>query len=288
MPKIEANNLKFHYWRSGHGPDLVLVHGLGGNLAGWHLGIAPEFQQDYRVLTYDLRGHGRSDAPPAGYTTGDMVQDLRALLDAFDIEKAILLGHSWGGDIVLHFAQLHPERVSELIVVEGSLLAPLASVYRRPEWGGWPHATAALEQLLGRPIPEEHRYDLDYLLRQLIEVPIMFGPAQGRPRDEEVIFRVLDVLRPMWEGRDDAGNMALESLSKVEHPTLLVYDSNTAYPEAHRELSERLPVSSSVILPPGDFKHFSPLEHAELIVSSVRTFLGEQRAGLLSASRTSS
>jgi pimeloyl-ACP methyl ester carboxylesterase len=285
VPKIEVNNLEFHCWQFGHGPDVVLVHGLGGNLAGWHLGIVPELQQEYRVLTYDLRGHGRSDVPPTGYTTGDMVIDLCGILDALDIEKAAFVGHSWGADIVLHLASLHPARVSELVVVEGALLAPLASVYRSPEWEGWPYASATLERLLGRPVPDAHRCDLEYLLRQLIEIPIVYGPARGRPRDEELVFRVLDVLRPMWEGREAEGNMPLESLSGIEHPTLLVYESNTAYPEAHRELSERLVASTSVILPPGDFKHFSTLEHPEHVASAIQTFLREQWAGRLDASR---
>src|SRR3954467_7832901 len=111
MPHIQANNRSFHYWQSGQGPDIVLVHGLGGNLAGWHLGVVPELQLHYRVLTYDLRGHGRSDAAP-GYTTADMVQDLVGLLDALEIHTAAVVGHSWGGDIALHLAQLHPDRVS--------------------------------------------------------------------------------------------------------------------------------------------------------------------------------
>jgi pimeloyl-ACP methyl ester carboxylesterase len=274
VPKIEANNLKLHFWRSGQGPDLVLVHGLGGNLAGWHLNMAPALQQEYRVLTYDLRGHGRSDAPPAGYTTGDMAQDLAGLLDALDIEKTALVGHSWGADIILHFALLYPGRVSALVVVEGGLLAPLAPSYRSPEWNGWPYVTGTIEALLGRPVPEGNRCDLDYLIRQLIEIPIQYGPSRGRPRDEEIVFRVLDVLRPMWEGREADGNMGLESVARIPHPTLLVYEADSVFLEAHRELSDRLPASSSVILPgAGTLKHFTSLEHPDLIVSSTRAFL---------------
>ena len=111
MPKITANQLDFHYWQSGQGEDLVLIHGLGGNLAGWHLDLVPELQRDYRVTTYDLRGHGRTDAPEAGYTTRDMVEDLSGLLDVLGIESASLFGNSWGADIALHFALLHSERV---------------------------------------------------------------------------------------------------------------------------------------------------------------------------------
>jgi pimeloyl-ACP methyl ester carboxylesterase len=282
VPKIEANNLEFHYWVSGQGPDLVLVHGLGGNLAAWHLTMVPELQREYRVLTYDLRGHGRSDALPAGYATGDMVQDLRAILDGLGIEKAAFVGHSWGADIVLHFALLNPERVSELVLVEGALLAPLASVYRRRDWDGWAYVTETIETLSGRPIPEENRCDLEYLLRRLIEIPILYGPAQGRLRDEEIVFRVLDILRPMWEGREAEGNMGLDSLSKIEHPTLLICESNSVFLEAHRELSERLPASSSTIVPGAKLKHFSSLEHPELVLNNILNFLRERR-GLLDA-----
>lgn len=272
MPKITVNNLSLHYWQSGKGRDVVLVHGLGGNLAGWHLGVVPELQLQYRVLTYDLRGHGRSDTAP-GYTTADMVQDLVGLLDALEIHDAAFVGHSWGGDIVLHLAELHPDRVSEIVVIEGALLAPLAPIYRNPDWEGWPYASATIESLLGRPIPEEHRCDLEYLVKTLIEIPIIYGPAQGRQRNEDLVFRVLDVLRPMWEGREADGNMSLESLSRIDQPTLLLYESNSAYGEAQRELSKRLPASDSVALPTGDFKHFSTLEHPEHIVTNVLDFL---------------
>jgi pimeloyl-ACP methyl ester carboxylesterase len=288
VPKIEANNLTFHYWASGRGSDLVLVHGLGGNLAGWHLTLVPELQREFRVLTYDLRGHGRSDAPPSGYTTADMAHDLRAVLDALGIEKAALVGHSWGGDIVLHFALLHPERAGDLVVVEGALLAPLAPVYRRPDWSGWQYVAGTIEHLLGRPIAEQHRHDLDFLLKQLIEIPILFGPTQGRPRDQELIFRVLEIMRPMWDGREADGNMSLESLSRIGQRTLLLYESNSVALEACRELGQRLPAAVSVTLPPGRLKHFTSLEHPDLVLSSIRTFLNERRASVPAASHATS
>jgi pimeloyl-ACP methyl ester carboxylesterase len=288
VPRIEANNLTFHYWQSGQGPDIVLVHGLGGNLAGWHLSVVPELQREYRVLTYDLRGHGRSDAPPVGYTTGDMVQDLRGILDGLGIQKMTLVGHSWGADIVLHFALLYPERVSELVIVEGALLAPLAPLYRRSDWEGWAYVTTTIEQLLGRPIPDENRCNLEYLLRQLIEIPIQYGPSQGKLRDEEVIFRVIDIVRPVWEGQTVDGNMPLESMSKIPHQTLLLYEANSAFLEAHQELNERLPASTSVILPGGKLKHFTSLEHPELILSNMKKFLAEQRAGSLDSTEVAS
>ncbi len=64
MPKATlTSGLRLHYQQVGEGPDLVMVHGLTGNLAVWHLRIVPELADRYRVLTYDLRGHGHSDVP---------------------------------------------------------------------------------------------------------------------------------------------------------------------------------------------------------------------------------
>ena len=94
MPMIEANGVNFHYLQAGSGPPLVMLHGLSGNLAVWHLGMVPLLQDSFRITTYDLRGHGKSSVPPSGYSTRDMAQDLVALMDALEIETADLLGHT--------------------------------------------------------------------------------------------------------------------------------------------------------------------------------------------------
>jgi pimeloyl-ACP methyl ester carboxylesterase len=273
MPKIRVDGLNLHYWQSGEGPDLVLVHGLGGNLAGWHLTMVPELQQHYRVTTYDLRGHGRSDAPRTGYTTGDMAEDLRGLMDALGIESARLAGHSWGGDVVLHFALLHPHRVSQIVVMEAALLAPLAELYRREDWEGWPYVIHTLERLLGMKIPEDRRYDIEYLLRLVIEVPIVYGPAQGRPREEETVLRVLEVLMPVWNGKDASGELDLSLLDRIDQPTLLLSEANTVCRAASELLRDRLPRCTSAVLPGGRFKHFSGLEHPDLVLQHMKAFL---------------
>ena len=71
MPMIEANGVNFHYLQAGSGPPLVMLHGLSGNLAVWHLGMVPLLQDSFRITTYDLRGHGKSSVPPSGYSTRD-------------------------------------------------------------------------------------------------------------------------------------------------------------------------------------------------------------------------
>ena len=64
------------------------------------------------MLTYDLRGHGYSDTPPAGYTPDAMAGDLLGLLDALEIERPVVAGHSYGADIALYFALRAPRAAS--------------------------------------------------------------------------------------------------------------------------------------------------------------------------------
>src|SRR5262249_45932567 len=108
MPHIQTNGVELHYLQMGEGPDLVMLHGISGNLAVWPLRMVPLLQQHFRVTTYDLRGHGNSSMPPSGYTTRDMAHDLGGLLDELEIEQADIVGHSFGADVAMHFTLLQP------------------------------------------------------------------------------------------------------------------------------------------------------------------------------------
>lgn len=129
----------------GQGPD-VLLHGLTGNLASWHLGVVPLLQEHYRLLTYDLRGHGYSDCPSSAYTIADMAQDLQELLDALAIPQAALVGHSYGADAALSFALLHAQRVTQLVAAEPALPA-IIQLHRDRTWAAWEMLSQALAEL---------------------------------------------------------------------------------------------------------------------------------------------
>ena len=90
MGNVIVNGVDLHYWTVGEGPDIVMLHGLGGNLAIWHMHVVPLLRERYRLTTFDMRGHGRSGMPPTGYTTRDIAEDVRCLMDELGIEKAHL------------------------------------------------------------------------------------------------------------------------------------------------------------------------------------------------------
>src|SRR5436309_1495995 len=98
------------YVEAGAGDPLVLVMGFGGDHLAWGLQI-PAFAAKYRVVAFDNRGVGQSDAPDAPYTTPMMADDTVGLMDALGIARAHVCGVSMGGMIAQEIALRHPERV---------------------------------------------------------------------------------------------------------------------------------------------------------------------------------
>jgi pimeloyl-ACP methyl ester carboxylesterase len=115
MPFAAANGIRLYYEWHGRdaGPPVVLVMGLGGDSTAWPLQLAA-LAPHHRVLVFDNRGAGRSDAPDVPYTTRGMADDLVGLLDALRVERAHLLGLSLGGAIAQEVALAAPERVASL------------------------------------------------------------------------------------------------------------------------------------------------------------------------------
>ena len=122
MPKLLANGIQMHYQtRGAAGPHVVLIHGITSNLAMWYNGLLNGFVSEFRITAYDLRGHGLSDITPTGYTSADLAKDLGALLDALGLEKVLIVGHSFGGTVGLHFALENPDRVQGLVMMDSGV-----------------------------------------------------------------------------------------------------------------------------------------------------------------------
>lgn len=109
--------MNLHYDVVGSGPlTVVLTHGLAASGETWR-GTVERLAARFRVLTWDLRGHGQSQAPEGPYAIADLAADLAAVLDDAGTERAVVLGHSAGGVIALQFALDHPERTAGLALV---------------------------------------------------------------------------------------------------------------------------------------------------------------------------
>jgi 3-oxoadipate enol-lactonase len=121
---IEAAGIRLAYrvWGSPGAPPLLLLHGLGDGAADWD-GVAPAFARHWRVYAPDLRGHGRSDRP-GDYSVELMEADVLAFLDALQLDRVDLIGHSMGGLVGYLLAGDHPERVGRLILEDIAALRP--------------------------------------------------------------------------------------------------------------------------------------------------------------------
>lgn len=97
-------------------PALVLLHGYSDSGFSFSR-ILPLLPADGRIIVPDLRGHGRSSQPPGGYGMDALASDVLALLDALDVESAVVLGHSMGSLVAQRFAVLAPERMEALVLV---------------------------------------------------------------------------------------------------------------------------------------------------------------------------
>ncbi len=115
MPKIKAGEVNLYYESIGEGDPVLLVPGLGGEGAYWQPQIGP-FSERHQVVIHDHRGAGRSDRPIMKYSVEQMTADVLALMDALDIERAHLVGHSTGGAIGQIIAIEHPERLRGLVI----------------------------------------------------------------------------------------------------------------------------------------------------------------------------
>jgi pimeloyl-ACP methyl ester carboxylesterase len=113
MPRIDAGGVELFYESTGEGTPLVLQ---AHHHIAWMPYQIPYFSQFYRVITFDRRGTGRSASPGGDWTAADCARDIRNLLDALEIDKAIVGGASLGGVIACQFGLDHPDRAHALIV----------------------------------------------------------------------------------------------------------------------------------------------------------------------------
>lgn len=107
----------FHYKITGNpkGKWLIFLHGLLGSGHNW-MKITPAFEEEFHILVFDQRGHGKSFKPAHGYAPEDFAGDVEFLMDSLKISKASLIGHSMGGRNAFCFAAENPLRVERLVI----------------------------------------------------------------------------------------------------------------------------------------------------------------------------
>ncbi|MCA9435969.1 MAG: alpha/beta hydrolase [Candidatus Omnitrophica bacterium] len=114
----DSNGVKIHYVTKGKGPLIVLIHGFPEFWYSWRNQIDP-LAEHFKVVAIDMRGYNKSDQPEGAenYKMRFLVEDVGAVIHHFQEEKAIVVGHDWGGMVAWSFAMFHPEMTEKLIIL---------------------------------------------------------------------------------------------------------------------------------------------------------------------------
>jgi pimeloyl-ACP methyl ester carboxylesterase len=261
---ITANDISVNYEIIGEGENLVLIHGAIDNLNMWHRQI-PTFSKSFRVITYDVRGHGKTESPETEYSIPLFAEDLYLFMKAIDVEKAFFLGFSMGGRIALQLGIDHAEMVKALILANSSLgLKPPSSEFldRRRLW----------QELL-------RKGDTGAFIEMMTINAFSPGFDERKPTEFEKYRNIklqnkssafAQVMQAL------AALAAPPDLSRVKCPVLLIVGINDAYMGVDQgHLAQRAIIGSElVILPAG---HAAAIETPDEFNAAVMAFIRECR-----------
>ena len=146
-------------------PPVLFLHGFGGNLSHWAAQLE-HLRPERRALAMDLRAHGQSEPPrDADYAVESQAADVTAVLDALEIDRAVLVGHSLGGAIALAAAGHDPDRVAGLVLVAapgkvphevaGQIVGAMEAEYASTAAGYWAQLTAGARPIVAEQIGRE-------------------------------------------------------------------------------------------------------------------------------------
>jgi len=260
------------YRRSGEGPVLLLLHGIAGNSGTW-IPAMELLQRDYTVLAPDFLGHGKSAKPLGDYSLGNHASAMRDLLHTLDLDRATVVGQSFGGGVAMQFAYQFPERCERLVLVDAGGLG------REVSWILRLATVPAAEYLMPVLFPSFVRDWGDSVARFLGDRGIRHARAQEMWRSYKSLTQPENrqaFVRTMRAVIDPGGQSvsALDRLYLAAHmPTLIVWgDHDKIIPPVHAyKAHEAIPNSRLEIME--GVGHFPHVEQPVRFVEILRDFL---------------
>jgi pimeloyl-ACP methyl ester carboxylesterase len=273
---LEANGFRLNYVVTGDGPPAVLVHGEASSLLDWQW-VVPGLSDLVRVHALDLPGHGDTTKPAAPYSAALLTDTLVAFLDALDLERVILVGHSLGGILATRAARLRPERVSGLCLVDsgglGRAISPanilealpgvgeMGLLVKRTEAGRWQHGYLRAARLHAR----WWRVHPSWLLEQRRLV--------GMTGFSEATLTVNRSTVDLWGQKESI----TEDLPHLDLPSLVLWgaeDSVVPFWHASRAAAALPDARTRLFQSCGHMPH---VERPQAFVEELRAFLVERR-----------
>jgi len=256
------DGLHIHYEAEGRGdgPPLVFSNSLGSNLSMWDAQATDAAGRGFRVIRYDQRGHGRSEAPPGEYALERLGRDVIDLLGALGIERTAFCGLSMGAMTAIWLAMHHPRLFSRMALCNTAVFMPPRDIWDGrirdvTEKGMTAIADGVIERWLTRNFREREPAEADRLRAMLLATdPIGYCGCAAAIRDMDMRDR----------------------LGIVETSTLVVvgaHDPSTP-PERGQYIVERIPGAQKAVL---EAAHLSNIERPEEFNRIVLGFLAGER-----------
>jgi len=263
MPTTNANGIELYYDERGQGDPLLLIAGLGASGELW-AGQVPLLAREFRVITFDNRGAGRSEKPPQPYSIALFADDTAALMDALGIETAFVYGQSMGGLIAQEFGVRHARRARALVLGCTTFGGP-RSVWPSPE------AASVLSSFATAP----SQAALEAALK------VFFSPRFLESNRNEAARWMNSYLerRPPEDAymRQFAACLAFdlyERLPQIQTPALVINgaEDELAPAENSRIMAERIPGAELVLFPETGHFYFyeQPEESARVVTEFLR------------------
>jgi 3-oxoadipate enol-lactonase len=246
---------------TGSGPAVVFLHGAFMDRRSWNRQLEP-FSRKFQVVRYDIRPFGESSRPEKPYTVPD---DLLRLLDHLKIDRAHLVGHSFGGAVALDFTLLYADRVASLI-----LAAAAPGGYQLPPD----------EQKLQVPIFAAAKQGDDAVVKAWLEHP-MWTVARSRPdvlkELDASTRRNLAPFKMTFPPYAPVTPPAVQRLDLVKAPTLVIYGDRDmpGIRQASELMAKQIPGAALHVVPGAD--HALPIGWADQFNAAVMGFIAAAR-----------
>ncbi len=276
--RYEVQYLTLHghrraFVRTGQGPVVLLLHGLGCDHTTWE-SVIDSLSRRYTVIAPDLLGHGLSDKPRADYSVGGYANGMRDLLTCLGIDRVTVVGHSFGGGIAMQFAYQFPERTERLILVASGGLGPDVSPWIRAITTPGFHPAMAMLTLPGvrqlgkaglrglAKLPSSHTRDLD----EVAEIYESFKDPAARHAIRHVVRAVVD-----WRGQ--IVTMADRAYLTQVMPMAVIWGRDDhVIPVSHASHAGRLAPDARVEVIP-NAGHFPHKDHPQRFAKIVHEFI---------------
>lgn len=268
------------YGTVGKGPAVVLCDGLACDGFIWTYLIDKLIAENYTVVRWHYRGHGRSDDPSdlATMNIEQLAQDLRAVLDALELDSVVLTGHSLGVQVILQYYALDPARVRALIPVCGNYKRPLDTLFYTDRFR---HLLPWARRLVDAS-PQRAQSMWKALIPSKISYLLTTGAAVNTrlaratdfvPYLNHVADMDLRVFLSLLQAASE--HSAEEILPQITVPALIIASKNDDMTPLFRseEMLEKIPDSRLVILEEGT--HVGPIEQPDVVDDAVAEFLAQ-------------